>query len=1131
MARQRRSRSKPTQRPRTTSSSSAAPKSAKKGEDDPRRRWSDLASEQDLTGDELVSPVARAAAEGGAPSVAEYRLRALAALDAMAPVAETMLTPSTPGASNWVELGPTAIPNGQTYGGARVIVTGRVTAIAAHPTDPSVIYVATARGGVWKTTDGGVTWTPMSDHESSLAIGALALAPSSPDTLYAGTGEGHIYYYTSAFPLSSVNASYNGSGVLKSTDGGGTWTLQGPPAFTGACFFRIAVDPTNPNLAYGATNVGLYRTTNGGTSWTQLTSGLPAISATVLACTDIAVHPSNHDVAYAAFWGSGIYKSTNASAANPTWTKLGGGFPGTDLSRIALAISPTAPANVYALAANGSDGLRGFYVSSNSGAAWTAVGAAAGVVDVFGAFTLNVGVDVSTPDIAYLSGVELYKAVRTMGAWAVTNVGSDIHPDNHAFASHPTDHLTVYAGNDGGIYKSADGGASWDDRINEGIAITQFEFIGQHPSSDAYVIGGTQDNGTEIFRNHPAFYHSADGDGGMPGVDPADPRNVIHQYYSASPRRSTQGGKFGTYTPVGTGLAGNSLFYPPFAYDATNPQNLAYGTDRINLDGAQGTGGWPVKVTLPGVSGRVSAVLYLASNLIYAGTSSGQVYRLVQAGGAWTATLISAAPLPSRWIWDIAVRPGNVNTVLLAMAGFGTGHVWRGAISATGTSATWTDISGTAPNRVPDVPANSLTTDPTNPTHLYVGTDIGVFRTTNDGTSWQLFSNGLPNTAVYDLRLHGPTRLLRAATHGRGLWERKLDAAGMPDVDLYLRDHHMSTARIVPTPAPVTATLEDPLQHVALGDSLWWWMCADAKVDAPAPVTHRYQLPVADVDYLAFETRLAHRNPQRGVLNRVYVQVHNRGIQVATTVTVKILHADASPGLPNLPPDFWTAFPGNGTTTVWKPIGAARVIPSLSPKRPEILEWDWTPPAATAAHQCLLIVVDSFEDPIPAAAKVFDIGALVTREKRAGLRNLHVIDALPAPYWLDLRVYSRARDRLRLLRGPAGWGVGLLFPPQVAGRLTATGLRKVAVTQAQRAALARFLRRQPTARELAAFFVVSDVRRGGAIENLPASARGFPLRVVLQPRAAAAPGSLTIVQERGRRVLGGNTFVLRRARQ
>jgi hypothetical protein len=1009
-------------------------------------------------------------------------------------------------------------------------VTGRVTELVTHPTDPLTMYVGTARGGVWKSTDGGVTWLPMSDHERSLAIGALALAPSNPQVLYAGTGEGDIYFYRLMYPLSSVNAGYEGSGILRSADGGNTWTLQGDAIFTGACFYRVAVHPSDPNTAFAASNLGLYRTTNGGTTWTAL-PGLPAITATVVACCDVVVHPTNPNVAYCAFWAKGVYKTSNATAATPTWTKLAGGLPATNLSRIALALSPTAPNNVYALIADGNDALRGFYASGNDGVAWTNVGAAAGVVEVYGAFTLNVAVDVSTPDIVFLSGVGIYKAVRSMGTWAVTSVGQSIHPDNHSFASHPTNHLVVHAGNDGGIYKSTDGGATWDDRINEGLSITQFEFVGQHATSDAMIIGGTQDNGTEMFRNHPAAYHSADGDGGAAGIDAFDPRNVIHTYYGPTPRRSTQGGRFGSYASIAGGIStGGALFYPPWTFDDTNPQSLALGTDRINLDGAQGTGGWPVKVTLPGIAGSVSAVHYPNANLIYAGTSSGQVYRLVRTAGVWTATAVHAAPLPSRWIWDIATVPGDANTIIVVMSGFGVSHAWRGTLSGGGASFTWTNVSGVAPNALPDIPLNALAVDPLNATHYYVGSDIGVFRTMDGGVTWLLFSDGLPNTAVYDLRLHGPTRLLRAATHGRGLWERKLDVAAASNVDLYLRDHLMSTSRIVPTPSPVPAPFEDPLRQVTLGSSLWWWQCADVKIDAPEEPTLEYQIPVADVDYFAFETRLEHRNPQRGRTNRVYVQVHNRGIQTAANVTVKILYADASPGLPELPADFWTAFPGSGTTTTWKPIGAAQVIASLSPKRPEVLEWDWVPPMSAAAHSCLLVVVDSASDPIPPAAQVFDIGTLVTQEKRAGLKNLHVVDATGRPF-VDLRVYPvAATDRIRVGGLPPRWTGHLIFPKMSLTRVTGEGLKRATLGNIQGRQLAKFLGRPTTEPLVTEMLTIMQPTKGATLTKVPSAAAGVQLVLMFLAATNAADGTVDIVLERNGKVIGGNAIVLRGSR-
>jgi len=212
------------------------------------------------------------------PPIAKLRLRALrhaAGMKPLGPATGAAPGDTVPGGSNWVQMGPVAIPNGQTYSSARVIVSGRIASIAVHPTLPNTIYVASARGGVWKTTDGGQSWAPISDNQVSLAMGAVALAPSAPDTVYVGTGEGHIYYltafnyYLTAFnPLNALNESYQGSGLLKSTTGGTAWALQGTTEFTGRAFYRIAVHPTNPNLAYAATSNGLYRTEDGGTNWT-----------------------------------------------------------------------------------------------------------------------------------------------------------------------------------------------------------------------------------------------------------------------------------------------------------------------------------------------------------------------------------------------------------------------------------------------------------------------------------------------------------------------------------------------------------------------------------------------------------------------------------------------------------------------------------------------------------------------------------------------------------------------------------------------------------------------------------------------------------------------------------------------
>jgi len=1086
----------------------------------------------------------------------------MATISAAAPGGIAMVAPVA-GTSNWVQLGPTVIPNGQTHTDARVLVTGRITAIVVDPTNTNIIYTGTAQGGVWKTTDGGLNWSPKSDNEVSLAIGALAMDPSNHLILYAGTGEGNF-----------SGDSYYGNGVLKTIDGGNTWTTLAQSTFTGTRFGRIAITPGTPTTLFAATGDGLYRSTNGGTTWAKMTgSSLPNFDALApldarRRVTDVCIDPVTPTTVYAAFWGGGIYKSTNAGAATPTWTKLAGGLPSATtappngFTRIALGISPSSPQTIYALFANNETtspvtGRRAypyaidkFYVTTDGGSSWNSIPLPGGPgrgIGGQGWYNLNVAVAPSTPDIVYLSGMSVWKAVRntSTNAWTITNVGKNIHSDNHAFAFQPGSPSIIYAGCDGGIYKSIDAGATWSDAINKGPCITQFEFIDQHPASDAVIFGGTQDNGTLQFRNSPVFNHAADGDGGFVIIDQTQPINVLHTYYGNTPERSTLGGKWGNWRDVKKGIVPRNvgLFYPPMTLDHTNQNNIAFGTDRINLDASQGTSRWPTKVILPKIgTACVSAIHYVNSNLIYVGTDAGQVFCLANSGESWTATAIHAPPLPDHYIWDIVALPGNVNEVIVVMSGFNISHVWHGAVAAakTGTPATWTNISGTGTGTLPNIPVNALTIDPAAPDTYYIATDVAVYRTINAGASWTQFSEGLPNCAVFDLRLHNPTRLLRAATHGRGLWERKLDVASMPDVDLFFRDHLMATGRQPPTPSPVTAAFEDPLQYVSLGDQLWWWQCADIKLDALEGSTPSYQIPVATVDYLAFENKLQHRNAQRGKTNRVYVQVNNRGFAAGANVTVKVLYADASAGLPPLPADFWTTFPNDSTnTTHWKPIGTAKVIPSLSATEPTVLEWDWNTPMTAADHTCLLVVMDSPANPIPAGNKVFDIGTLVPNEKRVGLKNLHVVTTPPGTTTGLTLGFYRASEKAQTIQVlPSklrGWSLGLMFQKQSSRSGIVQTHEGWTLRKPTHAILKKLKQRFGSGLkkyETSVIYMLAKGERGGKLVSIKTPKAGLSALLVLgSPARSKGVATFSVVQEEESRVVGGNTFVLRAQRQ
>ncbi|HEY7475736.1 MAG TPA: hypothetical protein VH679_12035 [Vicinamibacterales bacterium] len=1062
------------------------------------------------------------------------------AVRGMAPGGTPPPVAPTPNSSNWIQMGPTAIPNGQTYGGPRVLVTGRVTAIAVDPTNALVIYVGTAQGGIWKTVDGGTEWQPCSDNEASLAIGALTLDPSNSQIVYAGTGEGNF-----------SGDSYYGAGVLRSTNGGGSWTLLGANMFTGARFGRIAVTPGTPARVFAATSSGIYRSLNSGTTWTQLSGGLPTQYA-----TDVVIDPTTPTTVYAAFWGNGIYKCTNAGAGTPTWTKLAGGLPAANaappggFNRVVLGLSPSSPQTLFALFSNNMTNapnpsnnyvIDKLYVSTDGGSSWTPIPLPGGSIGAQGFYNINVAVDPTTPDIVYLSGISLWKATRstTTGTWTIVEIGGAIHPDNHALAFDPANHLVIYAGNDGGIYKSTDGGTTWFDGINEGLCITQFEFIAQHPTSDAVVFGGTQDNGTEQFRNSPVFSHADDGDGGFCLVDQTQPRNVISTYYGPSPKRSTVGGAFGSWAQVWNGISGSSQqFYPPLVADDTNSNNIAVGTDRVNLDGSQGTTNWPTKVTLPGASPQnpVTAMHYVNANLIYAGTTLGSVYRLTKSGTTWSANAIHGAPLPTgAMVTDLSAVPGSPDTVIVVLSGFGPAgnplaHVWRGVVPATG-QTTWTNVSGTGAGALPDIPVNALVIEPGAPATMYIASDIAVWITTSGGASWAPFSDGLPNVAVFDLALHTPSRLLRAATHGRGLWERKLDAAVLPNADIYLRDHLMSTSRILPTPEGVPAAFVDPLQYVGLGDPLYHWMCCDIKVDALEGSPPAYQAPVSGVDYVTFEASLQHRNAQRGNVNRVYVQVHNRGFAAAANVTVKLLYAPAAAGLPALPPDFWTAFPNDAAAaSLWQPVGTAKTIASLSPTAPAILEWDWTTPVSAPQHSCLLAIIDGASDPIPAGSKVFDVDVLVANEKRAGLKNLHVVDAPTGTMpWRALDFYggtAAAMKSIRVISSQRASNAAILLPKSVRPRLT--GLVEKSPTQAQLRALKETLdSRLVAALDTTRLYTLAD-GESGRLDAVPFTPKGFTAAVLLPAAARGAVRALTIVQEdEAGAVGGGSTFVVR----
>ena len=1016
--------------------------------------------------------------------------------------------PAVPVPIGWRPLGPFLVPHGQTYGsgpGSRPSISGRVSAIAVDPSNASHILVGAAGGGVWESTDAGATWAPRTDAQPALATGAIAYDPSNPAIVYAGTGEGNFYFQL-------------GAGLLRSMDGGTTWAMRATAPFVGSGFFDLAVDPLNGNNILAASTAGLYSSADGGATWTQRRSAYT---------WDVSIHPAvvgdpNSTKEVFAGCRDGVYRSIDGGN---TWAAAA--LPGAPVSyeRIAVCHSASDGAIVFVFAA--AAGIGYLWRRATFGGAFSAETIPTGVAVNQAWYDWFASTAPNNPDVLYCGAINTHKGVRSAaGVWAWTNIsantiGDSIHPDQHCIAFNPSDPNGVYIGCDGGIFGSPDAGTTWRS-LNKGLCITEFEYLAQHTQWDAWLLAGTQDNGTMRYEGDEVWYHVADGDGGDCALNSASPYTCFHTYYSMGMERSTTGGGWGSWTWIGpTPPAGHqSLFYPPVE---ANGDVVAQAGSIVFISGDSGTT-WN-QVPLP--AGEVASALAIpTSTRVYAATMGGNVYQIDFSAGAWQAPVALAQPRAG-YVSDVEVDPTNANRLYATYSSaFGAGHVYRSDDGG----ATWTDVSA----GLPVIPVNAITIDPANPTNIYIACDVGVYRSTTAGGNWTNFSNLLPNALCADLKLHAPSRLLRVATKNRGIWETAVDVGSMPDVQLYLRDDVIDTGRATPSPSG-----PDPFSQ---GNSAFWWQCADVKVDSPP----YQQANPTDVDFGlfgddhgVFAAGLIHEPTQRGTTVRVYVQVHNRGVNPATAVAVKAFYADASLGAPDLPAGFWAGFPNNvlPATSPWQPVGPHTTVPSVESGRPSVVEFDWAVPATAADHTCLLAVVTAANDAINTAD--LGIAAVVTNQTKCGLKNLVVVNPpprIPRP-WLTLLYMHASKERARYHLGadrPLRGAVRAVVLSKTAAKLAAThSLARIELTEIDKAKLSQLIKQRPKLEgtlELAMAFV-PPARSNVWFKGLPIDPRQpEPLVVLFSPKPRQGKYSLIQWREDGQ-VAGGFTFEVLGTRQ
>jgi hypothetical protein len=794
-------------------------------------------------------------------------------------------------APQWIALGPDPIPNGQTYtsdGTAppskEVPVSGRVSAIAVDPKDPQVVYVGGAQGGVYQSLNGGKTWQQLITGPNALnfAIGSITVDPTDSTRVLIGTGEGNL----------SAD-SYFGVGVYLVTGAKSkTPVLNGPynltstsdNAFASRSIVKILVDPMDNNIVFCATSSGvgglgaqvgvtppprgLYRSTNfAGASPTF--DRLAVGPGTNVICTSAAMDPTNPDHVVCSLFGQldgagnsnvqgGLYYSTNATAATPTFTlaTVTGG-PEIDnnlatLVNVKLDISSdgqTILAATDEYDTNQQD--QGLLRKSTDGGQTypTILTAADGFAGGQGFYNIAIAIDQSNPQNVYLAGTLSSTGVdpdgppghgymyidgqvipnpgppnaqatghgppngggifqfSTDGGTTFTPSVDKLHADSHAIAISASNPKVVYTGNDGGVWTSSDSSKKWKDINTKGFSATQFESIAVHPTDKNFSIGGTQDNGTIFFKPNGTVVRADFGDGGYALIDQSAKNTkevtMYHTYFNVSndligfsrvlKTSCAEEGEWsflGRYTgdvdPTvhcdgstdrfnGIQITDSVNFYAPMALGPGTPNTVYFGTDTLYWSNDQGNTMFPVSASPiePGVPISAIGVSPTSDNIRVVGLNDGSVYATVT-GGALVNLNVGLPVYVTRIVMD----PVNPDVVYLCYNGYllaGPENVLT-VVEITNLSAAVANPANA--NFVTVGPPTSFATsvngfvvDPQNTQHLFASTDQGVYASLNGGNTWSLYGTGLPNVEVFDLKLQSPARILRAATHGLGVFE------------------------------------------------------------------------------------------------------------------------------------------------------------------------------------------------------------------------------------------------------------------------------------------------------------------------------------------------------------------------
>ncbi len=660
-------------------------------------------------------------------------------------------------------------------------VGGRVTAMVMNPANSNIAYAGAALGGVFKTTNGGTTWQPLSDAVPNLSVGDLAMDPNDPNKIYFGTGEAN-----------ASGDSYEGVGLYRTSNAGATWDFWGLP--NSRHIGRIAIDPTNTNRIFVAatgtlfgTNPdrGIYRTTDGGATWERV-----LFVSDSTAGIDVAINPGNPNIVFAALWErirspiyrrvggvtSGIWKSTDGGN---TWNRLAGGLPAPSqtIGRIGLAIAPSGPDTIYASYSDDPGYLMGFYRSTNGGASWTSrlVSPDPFTFSGFGWYFGKLWVHPTNPSTVYFGDVNMWRSTDGGVHW--NDITGLMHVDQHAWVQAANNPSLIYCGNDGGVFKSTNSGSSWT-KIYD-LPITQFYAMTIDGQTPVRLYGGTQDNSTpRTLDGNPNNWDVLfGGDGFYAAVDYTNSNTVYAEAQYGYLGRSTDLGN--SWTIILNGIDGSERvnWCAPVVMSPQDPQVLFYGAQRLYKTTNRGDFWNAISPDLTGgggggnlVYGTITTISQspITPNIIWAGTDDARVWVTRNGGTNWTNV---SSSLPERWCTRVTGDVFDSASAYVTFSGYKEEDRLPHIFKTTDYGASWTDISG----NLVDIPINDVLPDPEHPGRLFIGTDFGMYYTENGGESWQLLGDNHPICPVFDIDLNNATRKLVSGTHGRSMYSYDLN--------------------------------------------------------------------------------------------------------------------------------------------------------------------------------------------------------------------------------------------------------------------------------------------------------------------------------------------------------------------